>query len=155
MARAVAGFKLDQVRAGRDLEPQEAVGPLTSAALETAETAPLSPERTEATERDLARAGSTEVAAGRKAKAAGQAALYTGAAVGADKIGLLDTMQSSLSGISGLHVVLAPALAAVQWGLRHLLWVLLIVGGIWGWMTFRDVIWSRLLAHRNGANLGR
>ena len=155
MARAVAGFKLDQHRKNIQLEPAEGIGPATMAALETADPAPLSAERMEATEKDLARAGSTEVAAGRRAKAAGQTALYTGAALGADKAGLLDMLQSSLSGISGLHVTLAPALAALQWGLRHLLWVVLIVGGVWGWMTFRDVIWSRLTAHRNGANLGR
>ena len=73
----------------------------------------------------------------------------------ADKLGLLDTIGQSLSGINGLHVTLAPAVAAIQWGLRHMLWVALIVGGIWGWVTFRDVIMARLTAHRSGANLSR
>lgn len=154
-ARAIAGFKLDQVRAGRELEPAETVGPLTLAALEEADPAPLSPDRTAATERDLAAAGSTEIAAGRRAKIAGQAMLYGGAAEAANQVGLLGTIQQMAAGVSGLHVTLAPALAAVQWGLRYALPVALIVGGVWAWMQFRDVIWARLTAHRNGANLGR
>lgn len=154
-ARAIAGFKLDQVRAGRELEPAETVGPLTLAALEEADPAPLSPDRTAATERDLAAAGSTEIAAGRRAKIAGQAMLYGGAAEAANQVGLLGTIQQMAAGVSGLHVTLAPALAAVQWGLRYALPVALIVGGVWAWMQFRDVIWARLTAHRNGANLSR
>jgi putative chitinase len=154
-ARAVAGFKLDQGRAGLRFEPDEAIGPTMLTALETADPAPLSAERTAATAKDLERAGSTEVAAGRKAKAAGQVALYTGATMGADKVGLIDTIQSSLGGVGILQSTLAPIVAAIQWGLRHALWVLLIVGGVWAYMAFRDVVSARLQAHRNGANLGR
>lgn len=157
MARAVGGAKMDiRRRAGPrvDLEPEEGVGPLTCAALEEADPAPLSPERLQATEKDLA-ATSTTVQAGRRAKAAGQAALYTGLAAGADKAGVLDVLSGWSSQISGLHVTIAPALAAMQWGLKHALWLLLILGGVWGWIAFRDVILARLTAHRNGANLSR
>jgi hypothetical protein len=154
MARAVAGFKIDN-RAAHAVEPEEAVGPLTMAMLETAEPAPLSPERTEATAKDLAALGSTEVAAGQKAKAVGQAALYSGAAMGADMLGALDMVKHGLSSVSALQATAVPALAAVQWGLRNLLPLVLIVGGVWAWRTFGDVIVARLTAHQNGSNLGR
>jgi putative chitinase len=155
MARAVAGFKLDAARGGATLEAAEIVGPATMAALEAAEPAPLSPERTEATARDLEAAGSTEVAAGRRAKAAGQAAFYTGGTLAADMLGALDILKGAMSGITGLHATAVPALSAVQWGLRNLLPLVLIVGGVWAWRAFGDVIVARLTAHQNGSNLGR
>src|SRR5262249_34917780 len=100
-------------------------------------------------------AGSTEVAAGRRAKAAGQGALYTGMAAAADKVGVLDTIAGWSSQINGLHVTLAPALSALQWGLRYALPLFLIVGGGWAYIAFPDGISARLLAHRSGANLSR
>ena len=156
MARAVAGFKVDARRAGAVLEGEDdSVGPATLAALDSAGPAPLSAERTGATERDLAAAGSTEVAAGRKGKAAGQAALYTGATLLADMLGVLDGIKRGLSSITALHATAVPALSALQWGLRYLLPIALIVGGVWAWRAFGDVIVARLTAHRSGANLGR
>jgi putative chitinase len=155
MARAIAGFKLDQARAGVITDPAEEVGRLTLAALETAAPAPLSPDRTQATVASLAAAGSIEVAAGRRGRAAGQAALYTGGTLVADQLGALDWVQSILAGVSGLQGTLVPAIAAVQWGVRNFLPVALILGGAWAWQAFGGVIMARLEAHRTGANLGR
>jgi len=157
MARAVAGFKLDARRTDTSmaLEPDERVGPATLAAIDTAQPITLSRERSEATTKDLAEAGSTTVQTGRRAMVAGQAALYTGAAVASEKAGLLDTLTQSLSGISGLHITLVPALAALQWGVQHLLWLVLIVGGVWAYMSFRDVIWARVKSHQTGENLSK
>lgn len=154
-ARALAGFKLDRRRAGVDLEPEEWVGPLTLAALDHADSAPLSPARQRATVADLAAAGSTEVATGQKAKGLGQVALYTGAAAGAGEIGVLDLVRDAVSWLPGMQATLAPVLAAIQWGLKNALWVAVLVGGVWLWIRGRDVILARLEAHRTGANLGR
>jgi len=157
MARAVAGFKLDARRAdpSMGLEPDERVGPATLAAIDTAQPISLSRERAEATAADLVEIGSTTVATGKKAMVAGQAALYTGAAIASEKTGLLDTLTQAMSGISGLHITLVPALAALQWGIRHLLWIALIVGGVWGWVAFRDVILARVRSHQTGENLSK
>lgn len=154
-ARAIAGFKLDQRRLGSQLEPEESVGPLTLAALESASHAPLSPDRMTATVADLARSGSTEVAAGQQARATGQAGLYLGAAAGAAKLGLINQVSHWMSGVSAFHLAAVPAVDAIKWGLNNALWVAVIVGGIWMWMRGKDVILARLRAHRDGSNLGR
>jgi putative chitinase len=155
-ARAIAGFKLDARRAGaKELEPEEAAGPLTMAALDGASLAPLSPERLEATPETLAAAGSTEVRTGRAARATGQAALYTGITAGAAQLGLLDQVTSSLNSIGLLHTMMVPAIDAIKWGTQNFLWAGCILGGVWFWVRGRDVILARLNAHRSGANLGR
>jgi putative chitinase len=155
LARALAGFKLDRRRAGVDLEPDERVGPLTFAALDQEGGVLLSPERERATAATLAAAGSTEVAAGQKSKGTGQALLYTGAVAGASEVGLLDQAKDALGWLPGAQTVLAPVLAAVQWGLKNALWVAVIVLGVWMWVKGKDVILARLRAHQTGANLGR
>ena len=155
-ARAVAGFKLDARRAGvHQLEPEEAVGPLTLAALDAAPPAPLSPERTGATVATLEEAGSTEIKAGKAAKVTGQTLLWGGAAAGAGALGLLDQVNSALSSINVLHMTMVPAIDAIKWGAQHFLWVGGIAGGIWVWAKGADVIMARLQAYRSGANLGR
>jgi putative chitinase len=154
-ARALAGFKLDRRRQGVDLEPDERVGPLATAALDAAEPAPLSQDRIAATVTTLAASGSTEVVTGQRAKGTGQALLYTGAAAGAGQAGILDMVQDMLSWLPGIQATLVPAIAAVQWGLKHALWVAVVVAGVWMWIKGRDVILARLEAHRSGANLGR
>jgi putative chitinase len=154
-ARALAGFKLDRRRAGADLEPDEGVGPLTLAALGSADRAPLSPERTEATVASLSAAGSTGVATGQRAKATGQAGLYLGAAAGAAQLGLLDTVNSWLSGINVFHMAAVPAIDAAKWALNNWLWVGVMIGGVWMYVRGGEVIVARLRAHRDGSNLGR
>jgi hypothetical protein len=138
-----------------DLEPDERVGPLATAALDAAEPAPLSQDRIAATVTTLAASGSTEVVTGQRAKGTGQALLYTGAAAGAGQAGILDMVQDMLSWLPGIQATLVPAIAAVQWGLKHALWVAVVVAGVWMWIKGRDVILARLEAHRSGANLGR
>jgi putative chitinase len=155
-ARAIAGFKLDARRAGvKELEPEEAAGPLTFAALDQAPLAPLSPERTGATIATVAATGSTEVATGMAAKALGQVGLYGGATAGAAQLGLLDYAVSYLTDFNTLHRVVVPAVEALKWGTRHMLWVGIVLGGVWCWIRGRDVIMARLRAHQSGANLGR
>jgi putative chitinase len=155
MARAVAGFKLDQKRLGTSLEPEEAVGPLTLAALINAAPAPLSPDRTQATPASLAAAGSTEVATGRRSQALGRTAVITAGMAGAGDVGLLDAVKDALSWLPGMQMTVAPVIAAVQWGLKNALWVAVLVGGVWLYIKGRDVVLARLEAHRTGANLGR
>lgn len=155
-ARAIAGFKLDAKRAGtKELEPEEIAGPLTFAALDGAQLAPLSPERLEATSEMLAAAGSTEVKTGKAARATGQAGLYLGAAAGAAQLGLLDQINGWLSSVGLLHTMMVPAIDAIKWGTQNFLWAGCIVGGVWFWVRGRDVIAARLRAHQSGANLGR
>jgi putative chitinase len=151
-ARAIAGFKVDQRRA---LEPEEAVGPLTLAALANASPAPLSPDRTGATVATLAQAGSTEVATGRKAMGTGTALTTAGIVAGAAETGVLDGIKELLGNLPQLQTVVAPVITAVQWGTKNALWVAVIIGGGWLWIRGRDVILARLEAHRTGANLGR
>lgn len=103
----------------------------------------------------LAAAGSTEVATGQKAKGAGQALLYTGAAAGAGELGLLDTIKDTLGSLPAMQTVVAPVIAAVQWGLKNALWVAVIVAGVWMWLKGKDVVLARLRAHQTGSNLGR
>lgn len=154
-ARALAGFKLDRRRAGMDLEPDERVGPLTLAALEQEDRAPLSPARAQATVATLAAAGSTEVAAGQRSQALGRAAVITAATAGAGDVGLLDTIKDALGGLPALQTVVAPIIAAVQWGLKNALWVAVLVGGVWLYIKGKDVVMARLKAHQTGANLSR
>jgi len=154
-ARALAGFKLDRRRAGVDLEPEERVGPLTLAALEQADGAPVSPERREATVATLAAAGSTEVVAGQRAQALGRVTVGTAVAAGAGDLGLLDTVKDALGGLPALQTVVAPVIAAVQWGLKNALWVAVLIGGVWLYIKGKDVVLARLRAHQTGANLGR
>ncbi|HTO27156.1 MAG TPA: peptidoglycan-binding protein [Devosia sp.] len=154
-ARALAGFKLDRRRQGVDLEPEERVGALTLAALESSEPAAISPERRDATARTLAAAGSTEVVTGQRSQALGRAAVITGATAAAGDVGLLDTVKDALGSLPALQTVVAPVIAAVQWGLKNALWVAVLVGGVWMWVKGKDVVLARLKAHQTGANLGR
>jgi hypothetical protein len=155
-ARAIVGFKLDdQRRAGRPLEPAEAVGPLTLAALANAAPAPLSPDRTGATVATLAAAGSIEVATGQRAMGTGTALVSTAAVAGAAETGVLDGIKELLGSLPTLQSTIAPVIAAVQWSTKNALWVAVIVGGGWLWIRGRDVIAARLAAHRSGANLSR
>jgi putative chitinase len=151
LARAVAAFKLDNGVA----EPAEIVGPATWDGLMTAAPAEVAPERALASEATLAELGSTEIAAGRGAKVAGQIALYGGGLEGARQLGALDQASQMLASVSTFKATLVPALAAVQWGLAHAFWVAAIVGGVWFWLKGRHIVAARLTAHRSGANLGR
>jgi putative chitinase len=154
-ARALAGFKLDRRRQGVDLEPDERVGALTLAALDAADRAPVSPERTMATVASLAAAGSTEVATGQRAQTLGRVTVGTAVVAGAGDLGLLDTVKDALGGLPALQTAVAPVIAAVQWGLKNALWVAVLVGGVWMYVKGKDVVLARLKAHQTGANLAK
>lgn len=155
MARAIAAFKADQVRAGTQLEPGDEIGPLTVAALDTAEPVQLSPDRTGATLADLGEAGSTEVRAGGQMQAVGGALTGIGALGAASQTGAMDFITAPLQAVSALRMTIVPALAAIQWGLNNLFWVALIIGGIYCWRSGWAVKAARLLAHQLGWNLSR
>ena len=152
VARAVAAFKLEN---SQIIEPAEVVSDSMWDALMAAKPVELTAERRNATEKDLAAMGSTEVGAGRGAKVAGQTMLYTGLAAGAGQTGILESATQAMMPIKTFHATLVPTLAAIEWGLRHALWVAVIVGGVWFWLKGRHIIAARLAAHRSGANLGR
>jgi putative chitinase len=154
LARAVAAFKADNGHTG-ELEPGDRIGAATWAALDIASPVAVSPERANATEQDLADKGSTEVAAGRKAKIAGQTMLYAGMAQGAAQTGLLGQATDMMVPVKAFHATLVPTLAAVQWGLSHAFWVAIVLGGVWFWTKGRHIISARLQAHRLGFNLFR
>jgi hypothetical protein len=81
--------------------------------------------------------------------------LYTGATAGAQQAGVLSAATKHLSEISAFKSSLVPAIAAVEWGLKHALWVAVIVGGVWYWQKGHQIIAARLKAHRLGFNLFR
>jgi len=155
-ARAVAAFKLDHRRVtGADLEPDEVVGPLTEAALETGKPIELSDARKAADEKTLAKAGSTEVAAGQAQKAAGNAVAVGAGLKGAQESGMLESAQAQLAWLPTLHKFMGPVLDAINWGVKHAFWVIALVLGVWVWTKGRAGIMARLEAHRKGLNLGR
>lgn len=156
LARAIASFKMDhRRRSGGDLEPDEVVGPLTQAALDAGQPVEVSAERQAATEKDLAKAGSTEIKAGQHAEAAGTMVTAVGVAEGARQAGLLEQMQQTVGWVPSAHTFMVPVIDAVQWGLKHAVWVIAIVGGVWVWSKARSMKAARLLAHVRGINLWR
>jgi putative chitinase len=156
MARAVAGFKLDHKRGvGVELEPDEAIGPLTLAALKTAQPVRLSPERENATIADLKAKGSTEVVAGAHMEAVGRGLATAGALGGAGKIGLLDSLLGPLQQLTALRGAAAGSVAAIAWGLENFWPLLCIAGGVYCWRSGYHVQLARLIAHQLGFNLSR
>lgn len=156
-ARAIAAFKHDQPNSSALVahEPGSMVGPVTLAALGNAVPIEYSPERTSATAQTLADAGSTEVAAGIGGQQIGRAMFYAGGLGGANKLGVLDAISSSLHSLGMLKVALVPAIGALQWGLNNWLWTAIVLGGAWYWIKGRQIVAARLEAHRSGANLKR
>lgn len=156
MARAVAGFKLDQKRAlGVELEPDEVLGPLSMAALDTAVPVLLSPDRESATMADLTALGSTEMAAGGHQQAVGRGLTAVGFAAGAHQIGALDGLADQLQQITLLQSTAAPAIKAIGWGMANFWWMLLIGAGVYCWRSGYGVKLARLAAHQLGFNLWR
>lgn len=156
LARAVAAFKADHKRRyGRELEPDDVIGPLAEAALESGEPVELSPARIEATEHDLAAMGSTEVSAGQQQKGLGHLMLAGSAVEGARQAGGLDVMRDQLGWMPAAHSFLIPVIDAVKWGFQHAFWLVMLIGGVWVWTKGRQIIQARLDAHRSGQNLNR
>lgn len=153
--RAVAAFKADWIAEnGGELEPNARVGARTKAAL--AEAVPIErPERAEATVKDLAAAGSTEVKAGQQIKGAGAAATAIGAAGIAQQTGVLDTVQNNVGWLPAAQSTLAPAIDAVKWATTNLLFVGLVALGLIVYYRGHLIEQARLMAHRLGLNLGR
>jgi len=156
MARAVAAFKVDHSRSyGVELDPPDVVGPMTLAALDTAEPIRVSPEREAATVADLAAAGSREVKAGLSSQKVGQGLLGYGLFEGSRQTGLLDAVTSQASSLSAAKHALVPAIEAVSWASQHMGFVLLIAFGIWVWHGGHKTVLARLEAHVKGWNLFR
>lgn len=155
-ARAVAAFKLDHKRAsGRELEPDEVVGPLTRDALEQGKPVVVSEERAATTAKQLAAEGSTEVAVGLRQKAAGVAVTTAAFADGARQTGMFEMAQESIGVLPQWHGLMAPVISAVQWGLAHLFWLVALLFGVWVWSGGHKTVLARLKAHRFGFNLFR
>lgn len=156
MARAVAGFKLDQKRAlGVELEPDEVLGPLTLAALDTAIPVLLSPERENMSMQGLLGLGSEEMRAGNHQQNVGRGLTALGAGGGAYMTGALDGVAGQLQQITLLQSTAAPAIRAISWGMQHFWWVLLIGAGVYCWRSGYGVKLARLAAHQLGFNLWR
>jgi putative chitinase len=157
LARAVAAFKGDFKRQDADvaLEPGEIVGMATWAALEVAEPARVSPERANATAADLIAKDSSIAKGAQQIKMAGAGITAVGGAKAAEESGVLTTMSDLLTPVTLLKHTIAPALDALSWGLRHVSWVVLVVGGVWMYSRGWPMLMARLRDHQTGANLGR
>lgn len=156
VARAVAGFKADHLReTGVDLGPGEAVTADVWDALRAAKPVRHSADRRNATAKELAAEGSTEIVAGQQTQVVGTVTTVTGAAVAADKAGLVDQAKEAVGWLPEAQSVLVPVIEAVRWGVGHVGWVIAIVGGVWFWTRGRAVVSARLAAHRAGWNMWR
>jgi putative chitinase len=156
LGRAVAAFKVDHKRDfGVELEPDETVGALTHAALQVAQPIRFAPERNTATPADLVAKGSTEAKAGLQAQNAGKALLALGVAEGARRTGGLELVSDTFRQVAVVRSTLAPAVDAIQWGLRHMGFVLVAGLGVWYWHTGHNVVMARLKAHIEGWNLSK
>ncbi|MBX9587916.1 MAG: peptidoglycan-binding protein [Hyphomonadaceae bacterium] len=156
MARAVAGFKADHSRAlGVELDSRDVIGPLTMAAIDTAQPIALSPERKSMTMQGLAALGSTEMAAGGHMQAVGRGLTLAGGAGALHQTGALEGATGLLQQITLLQTTAAPAVKAIGWGLQNAWWVLLLAGGVYCWRSGYGVKLARLAAHQLGMNLWR
>jgi hypothetical protein len=156
MARAVAGFKLEQKRLfGVELEPEEGIGELTEAALDAAPMAHISVDRMNATVSDLMAAGSTEMASGHNMQNVGRALTTAGLFGAAHQSGVLDQASSLLSSVHALQVTAVPVLQSAGWVMQNAWWLGLVVGGVYCWRSGFAVKLARLAAHRLGFNLAR
>lgn len=158
VARAVASFKADQKRAGRETEPDDIIGPVTWSALNAAE--PVThPEReslsTKEAATELATSGSAEVVAGQRQKAAGWGLVAVSAAQGAQEAGALDTAKEALGGIPQWQGLMSPVIDAVKWGLSNAFWAGTLLFGVWVWSGGHKTVLARVRAHVKGFNLFR
>lgn len=156
--RAMAAFKADWCSGdGHPIEAGDVVGPQTLAALSEAK--PISrPEREKMTEKDLAEAGSTEVAAGQHAKHAGRMSLLlggSGAAVATEQANPGQVLDQAVGWVPGAKATMVPVIESVQWGLKHFWWVAAITLGVWVYLGGLKIIRARLDAARRGLNLWR
>lgn len=153
-ARAVVAFKHDARLKGSEVEPDEVVGERTWQALNAA-TPIVYPEREGATAKDLAAMGSTEVAAGQRSMATGKVLLAASVAKGAQDAGAFEAAQSTIGTLPAWHGLLAPVIAAVQWGFANFFWVLTAVLAVFVWTGGHKTVVARVRAHVKGWNLFR
>lgn len=157
--RALASFKRDWVTAtGLPLEPGDAIGPATKAALANAE--PISrPEREALTVADLKAAGSTEVAAGTSMQRNGAMLGIGGMMALAEQTettpAVVKAVDQHVGWIPGFKQTMIPVLEAMAWGFKNLLPILLILAAILFWTRGRTWIAKRVEAARRGLNLSR
>jgi len=161
-ARQVAAAKIDFKRQqGGILEPEEVVGPQTWAALDALQPIEVGAERAmvglshKEKVATLIDRGSTEVLAGKRAQQAGTGLATLGLFEGASQLGGLDLVNYYSSQVTALKLTLVPALGALQWVTKNIIFVALICGGVWMWTSGRDVILSRLKAFISRANLSK
>lgn len=157
--RALAAFKRDWTTAtGLPLEPGDAIGPATKAALAAAEPVKR-PEREALTPADLAASGSTEVAAGKSLQRWGRFLGIGGGMALAEQTSTtpaaVRTLNDNLGWLPGFKSGMIPVLEAMAWGFRNLLPLLLILGAVVFWTRGRQWIWKRVEAARRGLNLSR
>lgn len=169
MARAIAAFKgdclIDASHTNDDLEPGDCIGPKTRAALAEAE--PVSrPERERMTARDLIAAGSTTAKSGSDMQKLGTMLALAGGGGTAMKAAetspdptvtpaAVDMLQHNLAWVPGLHAFLVPVMDGMSFLFQHLLPILLLLAGVWFWVSGRKVIAARLHDAINGLHLGR
>jgi putative chitinase len=154
--RGIAAFKADWQREypDRPIDPGTKVGVATRAAL--ADASPIErPEREAMTVADLEEAGSTEVAAGKKAQKVGVGLAGVGAASGAVTNGMEEGIKESVSWLPAYQSVIAPAVDAAKWAATNALWLVPLLVGIWLVYGGHRVVLARLQAARSGRNLWR
>lgn len=140
LARAVVAFKHDYTEAHADaaLDPGSLVDAATWAAIDNADPIQHSEERTGATEKELAEAGSTTVTEAQRAKRIGTILTGGGIAGGAAETGALDgageamkTVTQNVEVINQTRHTFEPLAASIHWIWAHALWVFPIGFGIW------------------------
>lgn len=154
LARAVAAFKLDhKKRTGETLEPDEVVGPLTWAALNTGE-AVVYAGRENATKADLPE--STTIAAANEGQWVGTAVTAGGAVEGARQAadaGFFDGASQSLGWLPKWTGLLEPVIIAINWGFKNFFWAIAIIGGVAVWRSRGKVIAARVQAYVKGIRI--
>jgi putative chitinase len=152
---AVLAFQADN-----DIPTTGEVDGATKAALRTAPPKPISEKRATATPDDLRAGGSETVVKADKMSWWGKLLLTVGigggGGKGAEKAGLLDTVNDATGHISQVRDVVSTvqdvggwvvSMAASYW------WVLALVAGYFGIKYGRDIIKQRLADHRDAVNM--
>lgn len=154
-ARAMAAFKADWKRkTGQTLEADELVGPLTRAALATADPVQR-PERAVMSLAELKADGSTEVQHGMNLQKVGTGLFLAGSAGGAANTAPTTFLTDNLGWVPSAHQFLIPVLEGLKWFAANMLWIVPVVGGLWIYLKGGAWLKARLAAARKGLNLSR
>lgn len=125
----------------------------TKAQLKTAPPKPISEKRAAATADDLRAGGSGTIAKADQLSWWSKITLAAGiGGGGAQKAGLLDTVNNATDHISTLRSVTEKVQDVGGWALSYW-WVFVIAGGVFGAKIGSDIIKQRLADHRNASNM--